>query len=156
MEMADTDRLSPELLLWSAGRLLGEGRQPREAVGERGNSAVRFTSDDSLAELCDRANSATLKPLSTLSRAAWLSADCILTHALTDGNGRLSRALFQWTLLRDGLIDKPIFPLGPIIHLRRARHAMAVSELSNTGRWSIFIDHLLDCFHQTICLSELN
>lgn len=55
-----------------------------------------------------------------LLHAAEILFDTLLIHPLPDGNGRLSRLLFQLALRQTIGLRAPVFPLGPAFALNRS------------------------------------
>lgn len=62
----------------------------------------------------------------------------IIQHPYQDGNGRLSRAIFQGALAHKGLIKAPILPLGPSLHMSKHGMAAALIDLAQSGCWTTY------------------
>lgn len=66
-------------------------------------------------------NAARQQGLSPVYHAIGLMMEFLVIHPFPDGNGRLSRAVFQLALARELKLDTPIFPLLPVtLYQRRA------------------------------------
>lgn len=64
--------------------------------------------------------------LAPLHLAVTAMMDFLIIHPFEDGNGRMARLMFQWTLARHGILTKPILPLLPAIRKARAPHLLAI------------------------------
>lgn len=67
-------------------------------------------------------------------------AATILIHPFDDGNGRLSRAVFQGVLNRKDVLPAPVLPLGPMLHADLQGLAQGAVALSQTGDWDAYAD----------------
>jgi Fic/DOC family len=74
-------------------------------------------------------------------------------HPLTDGNGRVSRILFQMWLRSAGLINMPLLPLGPIMHVRSHEFVMAFRCWIFEKNASFVFDFMIDCIEKTAVLT---
>ncbi len=86
--------------------------------------------------------------------ACYIYAELVLSHPLTDGNGRVGRALFQGTLVRTLGLSAPCLPLGVASYLNRAGHRLALIELGSGGRWEPFIVSMEEMVRCALSLSE--
>lgn len=77
-----------------------------------------------------------------LASALVVFALTILAHPLTDGNGRLGRALVHGTLAQCGLIRAPVLPLAPAFYAQAAVVRSALRDLSRTGDWMTAVEAL--------------
>lgn len=75
-------------------------------------------------------------------RACFSYAQVALSHPLTDGNGRLARAMFQASLAESSNLRIPIIPLGPIIYLYHKVMIANLVHLSKTGDWTHFVEFM--------------
>jgi Fic family protein len=66
---------------------------------------------------------ANLNPLA-IATAAMLH--CLVVHPFSDGNGRLSFLLFQYSLFRSGVLTHPLVPLGPFLEKHRSEYLDAL------------------------------
>ena len=64
--------------------------------------------------------------LAPLHLAVTAMMDFLIIHPFEDGNGRMARLIFQWTLARHGILTKPILPLLPAIRKARAPYLLAI------------------------------
>lgn len=73
-------------------------------------------------------------------RAVGVYLAFVICHPLSDGNGRVARALFSWSLREDGIISTPSVPLGPFFYIH-ARNIISITrDLVATSDWFRAID----------------
>ena len=77
----------------------------------------------------------------------WLAYD----HPFEDGNGRTARALFYWSMLRQGYWLFEFISLSSIIRRAPVRYARAFLETETDGNdLTYFILHQLDCIDRAL------
>jgi hypothetical protein len=81
--------------------------------------------DERITAFLEHVNDNPLK-LAPLHLAVTAMIDFLIIHPFEDGNGRMARLMFQWTLARHGILAKPILPLLPAIRKARAPHLLAI------------------------------
>jgi hypothetical protein len=86
--------------------------------------------------------------------ACYVYAELVLSHPLTDGNGRAGRALFQGALVRALRLSAPCLPLGVSSYLNRAEHRLVLIRLGSGGRWEPFIASMKAMVSCALSLSE--
>ena len=89
-----------------------------------------------------------------LASALVVFALTILAHPLTDGNGRLARALVHGTLAQGGLVRAPVLPLAPAFYAQADLVRLALKELSRTGDWLTAIESLSEILSLSCALAE--
>ena len=89
-----------------------------------------------------------------LASALVVFALTILAHPLTDGNGRLARALVHGTLAQGGLVRVPVLPLAPAFYARADVVRTALKELSRTGDWFAAVESLSEILSLACALAE--
>lgn len=77
-------------------------------------------------------------------RAAWRHAVIVIQHPMTDGNGRLARALFQGSLIEDGIVDLPALPLTLAMHLQKDAVRRGIGGLGLNGDWVGYLE-MMEC-----------
>jgi hypothetical protein len=77
--------------------------------------------------------------ISPLKAATLIHAIVILYHPMSDGNGRLARALFHGTLRNRAGIDAPFLALGPISYKLSYHLLRLTRELSQSGDWAGYL-----------------
>lgn len=81
--------------------------------------------DERITAFLEHVNDNPLR-LAPLHLAVTAMMDFLIIHPFEDGNGRMARLMFQWTLARHGILTKPILPLLPAIRKGRAPHLLAI------------------------------
>lgn len=89
-----------------------------------------------------------------LASALVVFALTILAHPLTDGNGRLARALVHGTLAQGGLVRSPVLPLAPAFYAQADVVRTALKELSGSGDWPAAIESLSGILRMSCALAE--
>jgi Fic family protein len=74
---------------------------------------------------------------------------------MTDGNGRLARALVHGTLAQGGLVRAPVLPLAPAFYASADVVRTALKELSRTGDWFTAIESLSEILSLACVLAEM-
>lgn len=93
-----------------------------------------------LKDLCRQINAETDGP--PVLDALHIHAATLRLHPFTDGNGRLSRALFNATLTAHGL-PRPMFPLGPLLYAEGSRFVRAIRAVSQSQDWLPYLAYML-------------
>ncbi len=81
-------------------------------------------------------------------------AQVVLSHPLTDGNGRLARAVLQGALARRLGLRAPALALAPACYLKRRRITQALAALSATGDWPAFFAVMLPVLGEAAAAAE--
>lgn len=97
---------------------------------------------------------AALEHSSPLARAIIAFALTVICHPLTDGNGRVARAILLGSLARDRIINAPIVPLGPAFYLHGRLVGDALARLSDTGDWTAAVAELAQILTTACDLAE--
>ena len=87
-----------------------------------------------------------------LTSAIILLGITVLAHPVTDGNGRLSRALFWLTLMHHDIVPCPVAPLGLEQDLQSIAMIGAMRELSRSGDWEPFCESVAQLVLRAVCL----
>lgn len=96
------------------------------------------TFDGRIRELNDLVGDASIPT----SFAAIILLCCMLNlHPLTDGNGRVSRVMFNWALLRHRQGRDRYLPLYEIKQCSRYGFELSLRELELTGSWGSVLDY---------------
>ena len=74
---------------------------------------------DSMARIVQEYNKKFSSPHDPFQLASWLYFEVVSLHPFVDGNGRISRLLWCYSLMRDGLPFPPILTSG---HKRSQKH----------------------------------
>lgn len=74
--------------------------------------------------------------------ACLVYAQLILSHPLSDGNGRTARALFSGSLVRSIGLSAPCLPLGVASYVTRNEHRRQLLALGAGGPWEPFIESM--------------
>lgn len=86
--------------------------------------------------------------------ACYVYAELVLSHPLTDANGRTGRALFQGALVRTLGLSAPCLPLGVASYMTRTEHRQALIALGSGGEWAPFLDSMVGFVTAALVLSE--
>lgn len=89
----------------------------------------------------------------TLAGIAYASV--ILMHPLSDGNGRLARAMAHCFLASDDSYCCPYLPLAPALMLYEVSMFEAHRSLGDTGNWESYLDHFRICIVFAVRLARL-
>lgn len=83
-------------------------------------------------------------------RAVACYLDILTIHPLVDGNGRLARCLFMYSLYRDGILTAPILPIGPAIALERPAVLSACLQWQLNSNAEPLLEKIMDIVKTTI------
>lgn len=89
-----------------------------------------------------------------IDQALYAYAATILCHPLSDGNGRLGRALALGALARIGVLTQPSLPLGPLFNCNSILVERELARLSESGAWRDFFDALRPLLRAAADLSQ--
>jgi hypothetical protein len=101
--------------------------------------------DERITAFLEHVNDNPLR-LAPLHLAVTAMMDFLIIHPFEDGNGRMARLMFQWTLARHKILTKPILPLLPAIRKGRAPYLLAIYnwEFANDPRPLVdFVSHAI-------------
>lgn len=164
------DRLSPSLIFrihkeiteqtlddaGAAGRL----RRPDEyiVVAEENSDTIfhepppAASLEERLKQMCDFANSESKEPfihpvLRSIMLHFWLAYD----HPFVDGNGRVARALFYWSMLRHGYWMCEFISISPLIYKAPADYYRAfLFTESDDNDLTYFLNHQLAVIRRAV------
>lgn len=79
----------------------------------------------------------------TIRRAIYAYVRTVLAHPLTDGNGRLARAMLQFELGAQGILDGPKLPVAPTFYVSWEGLTAHLRDLSANGSWAAYFGAVL-------------
>jgi hypothetical protein len=135
-----TFEFSGEMILSLAAALSGQNilLRDRPIIGLSRNGDVEFEPASIAIECFAKITSAAHKPEFRSALPMLTYAQMIMSHPLSDANGRVARVFVQLALANFTGLPGPIFAIAPAFYRRANELRLAFDELNVRGDWSPF------------------
>jgi len=84
-----------------------------------------------------------------VARVACRYAGLVLVHPFRDGNGRSARTIAEGALVHEGLLDRPVLSVEPVLRTYRRRTGYLLADIRRAGAVEPFVVFF------AVCLMEL-